>query len=472
MAAQLYKLGMVGLGVMGRSLVLNLADHGFAVAGYDRDLAKGQALLGEGAGKPVAAAENVQQFIAMLEKPRVVMALVAPASIVDLVLDQQLPLLEAGDLFIDAGNSYYKDTDRRGKKCADKGVNFFGMGVSGGEAGARTGPSMMPGGPKESYERVRPMLEAVAAKVNGEPCVAWVGHGSAGHYVKMVHNGMEYGIMQLIGEAYDLLHRGAGMSNDELAGIFDSWNKGELNSFLIEITAQILRKKDDKGGSGSLLDKVKDVGRQKGTGKWTSQDAMDLQAPTPTIDMSVCVRDLSAMSAERSAIGSVFGSPVAPYAGDRAAFVSQVGRALNAATILTYAQGLESLRHASQAYKYDLNLAEVAKIWRGGCIIRSALLEDIRAAFSSNPNLPNLIVDPRVAPKVKANVPALRETIRTAVDMGVPVPCMMASLSYLELLRAGTLPTNLTQAQRDFFGAHTYERTDAEGTFHSHWDQA
>jgi 6-phosphogluconate dehydrogenase len=472
MAAQLYKLGMVGLGTMGRSLVLNLADHGFAVAGYDRDLAKGQALLAEGSGKPVAAAENVQQFVAMLEKPRVVMALVAPAAVVDAVIDQQLPLLEPGDLFIDAGNSYYKDTDRRGKKCAEKGVNFFGMGVSGGEAGARYGPSMMPGGPKESYERVRPMLEAIAAKVNGEPCVAWVGHGSAGHYVKMVHNGMEYGIMQLIGEAYDLLHRGAGMKNDELQAVFDSWNKGEMNSFLLEITAQILKKKDDKGGAGWLVDKVKDVGRQKGTGKWTSQDAMDLQAPTPTIDMSVCVRDLSALAPERSAVGAVFGSATPAYAGDRAAFVTQVGRALNVATIISYAQGLESLRHASAAYKYDLNLAEVAKIWRGGCIIRSALLEDIRVAFSSNPNLANLVADPRVAPRVKSNMPALRETIRTAVDMGIPVPCMMASLGYFDLLRASSLPTNLTQAQRDFFGAHTYERTDMEGTFHSHWDQA
>jgi 6-phosphogluconate dehydrogenase len=470
--AQLYKLGMVGLGVMGRSLVLNLADHGFAVAGYDRDLAKGQDLMREGSGKPVAAAESVTQFVAMLEKPRVIVLLVAPASVVDAVLREQLPHLEAGDLVIDAGNSYFKDTDRRGQMCAEKGVHFFGMGVSGGEEGARLGPSLMPGGPKESYERVRPMLEAVAAKVNGEPCVTWVGNGSAGHYVKMVHNGMEYGIMQLLGEAYDLLHRGAGLDNDELHTTFDRWNKGELSSFLVEITAQIFLKKDDKGGPGRLVDKVKDVGRQKGTGKWTSQDALDLQVPTPTIDMSVNVRDLSGRADERALAHKVLGSPVAVYAGDRAEFIVQVGHALHLATIITYAQGMDLLRHASQAYKYDLNLANVAKIWRGGCIIRSTLLEDIRAAYSANAELPNLLVDASVAAKVKAAQSSLRSVVRTAVDMGLPVPCMMASLAYLDLLRAGTLSTNLTQAQRDFFGAHTFERTDMPGTFHSHWGEA
>src|SRR5262245_18659705 len=268
MTQTLYRIGMVGLGVMGRSMVLNMADHGFAVAGYDKDQAKGQDLLKEGAGKPVASAKDVQEFVSLLEKPRTVLLLVAPAKVVDIVITDLLPHLDPGDLIVDAGNSYFKDTDRAGQRCAERKVHFFGMGASGGEAGARHGPSMMPGGPKESYERVRPVLEAIAARVNGEPCVTWVGNGSAGHYVKMVHNGIEYGIMQLIAECYDVLHRGAGLSNDDLHKVFDSWNKGETASFLLEITAQIFLKRDDKGGNARLVDKIKDCARQKGTGKW------------------------------------------------------------------------------------------------------------------------------------------------------------------------------------------------------------
>jgi 6-phosphogluconate dehydrogenase len=471
MTQQLYRIGMVGLGVMGRSMVLNMADHGTAVCGYDKDQAKGQALLTEGFGKPVGAAGNVVEFVAMLEKPRVILLLVAPAKVVDAVLDDLLPHVESGDLIIDAGNSYFKDTDSRGQRCAEKGVKFFGMGVSGGEAGARLGPSMMPGGPRESYERVRPILEAIAAKVNGEPCVAWVGNGSAGHYVKMVHNGIEYGIMQLIAETYDILRRGVGLSNDELHTTFAAWNRGELNSFLIEITAQIFKKRDDRGGDARLVDRIKDVARQKGTGKWTSQDALDLQVPVPTIDLAVTARDLSGMADERKAVAQALGTPIAVYAGDRQVFVAQVGQALQAATILTYAQGLDLLRIASKSYTYGLNLADVARIWRGGCIIRSTFLEDIRSAYTTRPDLPSLLVDSRVAGKVKSTQGALRSVIRTAVEMGVPVPCLMGSLSYLDSLRCGSLPTNLIQAQRDFFGAHTYERIDAEGTFHSHWDQ-
>jgi len=471
MTEKLYRIGMVGLGVMGRSMVLNMADHGFAVAGYDKDQAKGQDLLKEGAGKPVASAKDVQEFVSLLEKPRTILLLVAPAKVVDIVITDLLPHLDAGDLIVDAGNSYFKDTDRRGQVCAEKKVNFFGMGVSGGEAGARHGPSMMPGGPKESYERVRPVLEAVAARVNGEPCVTWVGNGSAGHYVKMVHNGIEYGIMQLIAETYDILHRGVGLNNDELHSVFADWNKGELNSFLIEITAQIFRKADDKGKGGMLVDKIKDVARQKGTGKWTTQDALDLQWPAPTIDEAVNARYLSGMEEERAAVAKALGTPIAVYAGDQPAFVQQVGQALQAAIILTYAQGMDLLQSASKAYDYGLELSEVARIWRGGCIIRSALLEDIRAAYSARPDLPHLLVDRRVADKERASHNGLRQTIRTAVEMGVPIPCLTASLAYLDGLRCGSLPTNLIQAQRDFFGAHTYERIDMEGTFHSHWDE-
>lgn len=471
MTAQLSRIGMVGLGVMGRSMVLNMADHGFAVCGYDKDLAKGQDLLKEGAGKPVAAAESVQEFVAKLETPRVILLLVAPARVVELVIADLLPHVEAGDLIIDAGNSYFKDTDRHVKTCAEKGVHFFGMGVSGGEAGARLGPSMMPGGHKESYERMRPVLEAIAAKVNGEPCVAWMGHGSAGHYVKMVHNGIEYGIMQLIAECYDVLHRGAGLSNDELHQVFDGWNKSEMASFLLEITAQIFLKRDDQGGDGRLVDKIKDAARQKGTGKWTSQDALDLTLPVPTIDQAVRAREMSDKDAERKAVRELLGAPIAVYAGDRGQFIRQVGQALQLATILSYTQGLDLLRRASREYKYDIHLAEVAKIWRGGCIIRAAFLEDIRAAYAANPELPILLADKRIAAKVKELHGGLQAVIRSAVEMGTPVPCLMASLAYLDSLRCGPLPTNLTQAQRDFFGAHTYERIDQPGTFHSHWDQ-
>ncbi|MGL4555002.1 MAG: NADP-dependent phosphogluconate dehydrogenase [Gemmataceae bacterium] len=468
--SQLYKIGMVGLGVMGRSLVLNLADHGFAVAGYDKDQAKGQSLLTEGAGKPVGTAKDVAEFVAMLEKPRAVMLLVAPAKVVDIVIDDLLPHLEADDLIIDAGNSYFKDTDRRGEKCAAKGVHFFGMGVSGGESGARHGPAMMPGGPKQGYERVRPMLEAVAAKVNGEPCVAWVGAKSAGHYVKMVHNGIEYGLMQLIAETYDILHRGVGMSNAELHATFDGWNKAELSSYLIEITASIFRKKDDKGGPGELVDRIKDAARQKGTGKWTSQDALDLTVPVPTIDAAVFGRNVSGMTEERAALAKALGGPVAVYAGDRATFVGHMKDGLHLASILSYAQGLDLLRHASKAYEYGLHPAEVAKIWRGGCIIRATFLEDIRAAYQADPGLVNLVADPKVAAVARAALPSLRWVLRTAIDMGIPTPALSASLAYVESLRCGPLPTNLTQAQRDFFGAHTYERVDQAGTFHAQWE--
>lgn len=471
MTQPLSRIGMVGLGVMGRSMVLNMADHGHAVVGYDKDPIKGQELLREGEGKPLASAATVAEFVSLLEKPRVIFLLVAPAKVVDLVLQDLLPHLEPDDLIIDAGNSHFKDTDRRGQLCESKGVHFFGMGVSGGEAGARHGPSMMPGGPKESYERVRPVLEDIAARVQGEPCVAWVGKGSAGHYVKMVHNGIEYGIMQLIAEVYDILRRGVGVSNEELASLFDSWNQGALHSYLIEITAQIFKKRDDKGGNGFLLDQIKDVARQKGTGKWTSQDALDLQVPVPTIDLAVTARDLSGMAEERQAVAKTLGTPIAVYAGDRAAFLKEVGQALQAATILTYAQGLDLLRNASKAYDYELNLAHVAKIWRGGCIIRAKFLEDIRAAYLAQPTLSSLLVDPGVAEQIRVTHRALRSVLRTAIEMGVPVPCLMASLSYLDSLRCGPLPTNLTQAQRDFFGAHTYERIDVPGTFHSHWEQ-
>jgi 6-phosphogluconate dehydrogenase len=460
---------MVGLGVMGRSLVLNMADHGFAVAGYDKDLTKGTALVNEGAGKPIAAAGNVSDFVGMLRPPRVIMLLVAPAPVVDAVLRDLLPHLAPGDLVIDAGNSHFPDTDRRAKSLAEKGVNFFGMGVSGGESGARHGPSLMPGGPREGYERVRPILEAIAARVSNEPCVAWMGSGSAGHYVKMVHNGIEYGIMQLLSESYDLMHRGLGLDDDELHAVFQRWNQGELNSFLVEITAQIFLKVDERTGN-RLIDVIRDSARQKGTGKWTSQAALDLQTPTPILDVAVTMRDLSGLDQERRAAHARLGGPTPVFHGARDEFLQQLQNALSAAVILTYTQGLDVLRHASKAHGYGLNLEEVARIWRGGCIIRAALLDDIRAAFRAQPDLANLVLDPRLAERLKARQQDLRRVVGIAVEMGIPAPGLMMALSYYDALRSGWLPANLIQAQRDYFGAHTYERLDAEGTYHTKWE--
>jgi 6-phosphogluconate dehydrogenase len=470
MDPQGYDLGMVGLGVMGRNLLLNMADHGYAVAGLDTNPDKVQALKTEGAGKKVDATTSAADFLAMLRRPRAVMLLVPAGRPVDAVIETLLPLLEPGDLIIDAGNSHFTDTDRRAKALADKGVHFFGMGVSGGEAGARYGPSIMPGGPQAAYERVRPILEAVAAHVNGEPCVTYLGPGSAGHYVKMVHNGIEYGLMQLIAECYDLMKRGLGLNNDELHAVFDQWNQGELNSFLIEITAQIFLKVDDKTGN-RLVDMVLDVARQKGTGKWTSQDAMDLQVPIPTIDAAVSMRDLSGYEEERKAAAKALTGPSERYLGDRQAFLGRLRGALYAATVMTYAQGMAQLRKASQVYGYNLKLEDVARIWRGGCIIRAALLEDLRTAYQANPDLPNLLLDPNLGQAVATRQDDLRAVVGTAAQLGIPAPGFMASLGYYDGYRSARLPANLTQAQRDYFGAHTYERIDEKGTFHTDWDE-
>jgi 6-phosphogluconate dehydrogenase len=468
MGKQLYEVGMVGLGVMGRNLVLNMADHGHAVAGYDKDLAKGEQLVHEAAGKPVAAAKDVAEFVSLLRPPRVALLLVAPAPVVDIVLRDLVPHLQAGDLVIDAGNSHFKDTDRRAQLLAQTGVRFFGMGVSGGESGARHGPSLMPGGPREAYERVRPVLESVAARVGGEPCVTWLGPGSAGHYVKMVHNGIEYGVMQLLAEAYDLMKRGLGLTNDEVAATFERWDAGELNSFLVEITARVFRQADDRG-PGRLIDAILDVARQKGTGKWTSEDALDLQVPIPTLDAAVTMRNLSGRVEERRAAHELYGGPAVPLDADRGRFLDELAGAVYVGMVLCYAQGMDLLRQASTGHGYNLNLAEVARIWRGGCIIRAALLEEIRTAFGARPDLPNLVLDAALAGKLKARAGALRSVVWAAAEAGLPAPGLMASLAYFDSLRSGWLPANITQAQRDLFGAHTYERRDAAGTFHTHW---
>ncbi len=374
MTEEKHQIGMVGLGVMGRNLLLNMAERGFRVAGYDKDPQKVALLRSEGVGFPVQGAEDVRNFVALLQVPRAVMMLVPAGPIVDNVIRDLLPHLDQGDLIIDAGNSHFTDTDLRERTLEAMGVHFFGMGVSGGESGARHGPSMMPGGPKDVYSRVQSILEASAAQVDGEPCVTYLGPHSAGHYVKMVHNGIEYGMMQLIAETYDLLARGIGLTDDELGNVFDQWNQAELNGYLIEITADIFRKVDDITGK-RLLDVVLDAARQLGTGMWTSQDALSLHVPTPTIDIAVAMRNLSGLEDERTAISRKYGTKSFRVQGERNEMIEHVRRALYAAIILTYAQGFSQLRAASQTYQYNLDLSAVARIWRGGCIIRSALLE-------------------------------------------------------------------------------------------------
>ncbi len=469
-AQQTHELGMVGLGVMGRNLVLNFADHGSTVAGYDKDQTKVEALRKEAAEGKISAAANMVDFIALLRRPRAIMMLVPAGAPVDSVIKDLLPHLDKGDLIIDAGNSHYVDSDVRARNLAAKGIEFLGVGVSGGEEGARHGPSIMPGGPKKAYARVRTIFEAASAKVNNEPCVTWLGPGSAGHFVKMVHNGIEYGLMQLLAETYDLMKRGWGMNDDEVRDVYAFWNKGELNSYLVEITRQIFAKRDEKTGK-RLIDEILDVAKQNGTGLWTSQSAMELQVPTPTIDLAVAMRDLSMLAKERERAGAIYPQPPRRITGDRSAFLIQLGRALYAGMIITYAQGMALLAVASVKYKYRLDLEAVARIWRGGCIIRAALLEDICAAFRAKRDLPNLLLDPNLSRKLMGHQNDLRAVVGQAAESGVPTPGLMVSLGYFDAYRSAWLPANLIQAQRDFFGAHTYERIDAKGTFHEEWEK-
>jgi 6-phosphogluconate dehydrogenase len=462
-------IGLIGLGVMGQNLVLNMADHGFSVAVYNRTAEKTRTFMEKEVGdRKIRAGYDLGEFIDLLHKPRAVLILVQAGSPVDAVIEELLPVLETGDLIIDGGNSYFRDTDRRSKSLGEKGFHYMGMGVSGGESGARHGPSMMPGGPKAAYERVQPILEASAAKVDGEPCVTHLGPGSAGHYVKMVHNGIEYGIMQLLAETYDLMKRGLGLTNDDLHGVYREWNQGELDSYLMEITANIFLQPDDRTDK-RLIDVILDQAKQKGTGKWTSWDAMDLQASTPTIDAAVVARDLSGHKAERESASRKLLGPLPTFHGDRETFIRQLRNALYASVVMTYAQGMALLKAASEAYGYGLNPESVARIWRGGCIIRAALLQDIRKAYKNRPDLANLLLDPHLGEEVMNRQEDLRTVICTAAGLGLPAPALMATLAYFDAYRSAWLPANLTQAQRDYFGAHTYERIDAPGTFHTEW---
>jgi 6-phosphogluconate dehydrogenase len=469
MAEQRFEMGMIGLGVMGRNLVLNIADHGYSVLGFDKDTDKVKALQTEAQGPKVQGADSLENFIRLLKQPRLVMMLVPAGSPVDSVIWEVLPHLNRGDTIIDGGNSYFKDTDLRAKTLADKGIDYLGVGISGGESGARHGPSMMPGGPRSAYERVQPIFEAIAAHVKGEPCVTYLGPGSAGHYVKMVHNGIEYGLMQLIAETYDLMKRGLSLSDDELHQVFSQWNETELRSYLLEITGDIFSQQD-KHTNRRLIDVILDEAKQKGTGMWTSQSGMELHQPIPTIDLAVAIRDLSVLKDEREAAGQIIKGPPHHFVGNSHLFIKELRNAFYAGMVLTFAQGMALLRQASAAYDYHLPLADVARIWRGGCIIRAALLEDIYATYRDQPDLANLLLNPKMAQAVMDRQENLRNIVHYATSLGLPVPGLMASLAYLDAYRSAWLPANLIQAQRDYFGAHTYERIDEKGTFHTQWN--
>ncbi len=472
-----YELGMIGLGTMGRNLLLNMADNGFSVVGYDRNLDKVEALRNAADGRAISGVEDVAELVDALRKPRAVMLLVPAGAPVDAVIQELLPRLDKGDLIIDAGNSHFSDTDRRHDELSAQGIAFLGVGVSGGEFGARHGPSMMPGGPREAYERVRPVLEAVAAKVRGVPCVAYMGPRSAGHYVKMVHNGIEYGLMEIIAESYDVLSRGLGFGNDALHEIYERWNQEELEGYLMKITARIFAQCDSEE-SGYLIDHIRDVARQKGTGMWASQDAMQLGVPVPTIDAAVTQRNLSAAKSQRRHIVRHLAPEQPPgqnggQKGDRDAYVQQMRHAVYAAMILTYSQGMALLSTASEEMGYQLRLEDVSTIWRGGCIIRARLLDDIRNAYrqadGQHADLPNLLLDQEFADKISRLRTDLASIVTLAARLAIPAPALMASLSYLDSYASERMPTNLIQAQRDFFGSHTYERIDREGAFHTDW---
>ncbi len=462
-------IGMVGLGTMGRNFLLNLADHGHGVAGCDRDASKVDALQRESAGRGIVASTHLAEMVAQLARPRVVMLLVPAGRIVDQVLEELVPMLSPSDVVIDGGNSHFTDTDRRAAALALKELGYLGVGVSGGAEGARHGPSLMPGGPAAAYTIVEPMLRDAAAKVDEVACVAHLGPGSAGHYVKMVHNGIEYGIMQLIAETYDLLHRGLGLDNDALAEAFGGWADGPLGGFLLDITANIFRQPDLRTG-GRLVDVIDDAAGQKGTGMWTSQEALQQQVPTPTIDVAVTMRDLSGDTAVRKILGEVMGRPDTRLDEASPATIAALGDALAVAGIVSYAQGFALLDRGSAARQYGLDLATVARIWRGGCIIRSHVLEDIRAAYARRTNLPHLLADPAMAKLVVAGESSLRSVVAIAARAGIAAPAHAASLAYLDAYRSARLPSNLIQAQRDDFGAHTYRRVDDDGVHHTDWN--
>jgi 6-phosphogluconate dehydrogenase len=462
--------GVIGLAVMGENLALNVESKGFPVAVYNRSGEKTDAFMATRAqGKNVKAAYSLQEFVASLERPRKILVMVKAGAPVDAVIDQLKPLLEPGDTIIDGGNSLFEDTERRTKDLESTGLTYMGMGVSGGEEGALYGPSLMPGGTEGAYQYLEPILTKIAAQVDDGACVTYIGRGGAGHYVKMVHNGIEYGDMQLIAEAYDILRKVVGLTPHQLHEVFSEWNTTEeLNSFLIEITANIF-KYIDPDTNQPLVDLILDAAGQKGTGRWTVQTALELGVCIPTIIAAVNARIMSSYKAERVAASQVLTGPTSEFKGDSQTFINQIRDALYCSKICSYAQGMALLSTASQVYKYNLNLSEIARIWKGGCIIRAGFLNKIKDAFHENPLLPNLLLAPEFKQTILNKQDAWREVIATATRMGIPTPAFSASLDYFDSYRSANLPQNLTQAQRDYFGAHTYERTDKSGVFHADW---
>jgi 6-phosphogluconate dehydrogenase len=463
-------IGVVGLGVMGSNLALNMERNGFRIAGYDLDAAKAKAFAaGAAANKNVVVVQSPEELMGILQKPRRVLLMVPAGAPVDGAISHLKGHLEAGDILVDGGNSYFLDSERRSKQLAANGFNFVGTGISGGEEGALLGPSIMPGGQHEAWDALAPILRAIAAKADdGEPCVEYMGPGGAGHYVKMVHNGIEYGDMQLIAETYDILSRGLSLSAGQLHEVFEEWNRGELKSYLIEITSRVLAKSDPDTGR-PLVDVILDEAQQKGTGKWASQNALDVGAPIPTINAAVESRIISSLKPQRVVASRLLHGPKPGYSGNRQKLIDASRDALYASKITSYAQGLGLLRLASDEYQYGLKPGDIAKIWRAGCIIRASLLEDIMSAFKRNPTLVNLLLDDAFRDAIEQRQEAWRFVVTSAIEMGIPVLAMSASIAYFDAYRSERLPANLTQAQRDYFGAHTYRRVDKPGVFHTEW---
>ena len=463
--------GVIGLAVMGENLALNVERNGFPIAVYNRSREKTDEFMKTRAvGKNVKAGYTLEEFVGLLERPRKILIMVKAGGPVDAVIEQLKPLLDEGDILIDGGNSLFTDTDRRAADLESAKFTFIGMGVSGGEEGALNGPSLMPGGTRSAYQFLEPIFTKIAAKVDDGACVTYIGPGGAGHYVKMVHNGIEYGDMQLIAEAYDLLKNVAGLNSTELQQVFSDWNKtDELNSYLIEITADIFRKTDN---GTALVEVVLDAAAQKGTGRWTVNNALELGVAIPTITAAVNARILSSIKTERVHAATLLPGPTATFSGDRTEFINKVRDALYCSKICSYAQGMALLSAASKAYGFELDLAECTRIWKGGCIIRAGFLDKIKKAFNDDPQLANLLLAPEFRDTILSRQTAWREVIMEAARSGIAVPAFSSSLDYFDSYRRDRLPQNLTQAQRDYFGAHTYERTDKPGVFHTEWQES
>ncbi len=466
-----YAIGLIGLGVMGQNLALNIERNGFPIAAFDREPPVIEKFIGLHKEKKLLGTRSPEELVSSLPRPRKIILLVKAGDPVDWTINLIRPYLDRGDIVIDGGNSHFKDTERRQQELKSDGVHLIGSGISGGEKGALLGPSLMPGGERSAYEEIRPIWEAIAAKVPDGPCVTYIGPGGSGHFVKMVHNGIEYGDMQLIAEVYDLMRKVLELEADHMANVFAEWNQGELESYLIEITSKILRVKDEQKGK-PLVDVILDKAGQKGTGKWTSQIALDLGVAIPTIDAAITARTISALKEQRVKASKELSGPNATkFIGDHRETISALHDALYAAKICSYAQGMNLIQEGSSVFNWNINLSEIARIWQGGCIIRARFLSKIKDAFKRRSDLPNLLLDSEFKSLIEKTQAGWRNVLSMAVQQGVPTPAIAASLGYFDLYRTANLPLNLTQAQRDFFGAHTYERVDRPGSVHTEWEE-